>query len=155
MLWSHERTRRWTVFGASGFARFVSNDKFNGPTKFIWFVETFLIVFSAYGLAYVVPQVRVLKVSCAQIIITIFFTSLCYSWSSYHAEFNALLPPTMQLLVKNRKQLLKNSQHAFLVFNRVLLTGSLEHWRLISHQWWVQPELEEEATCRKRAKEGA
>ena len=57
MLWSHERTRRWIVFGASRFVRLVSNDKFNGPTKLIWFVETFLIVFSAYGLAYVVPQV--------------------------------------------------------------------------------------------------
>lgn len=60
MIWSHERTRRWDLIGASSFVKSLSNHKLNGPTKLVWFLETFLLVFSACGLAYVVPQVNML-----------------------------------------------------------------------------------------------
>ena len=63
MLWSHERTRRWELFGASKFVKAVSNKKLNGPTKMVWFIETFILVFTAYGLAYVVPQVSLITLS--------------------------------------------------------------------------------------------
>ena len=61
MIWSHERTRRWQMFGPSQLVKTLSNPKLNGPTKLVWFIETFLLVFTAYGLAYVVPQVTSLK----------------------------------------------------------------------------------------------
>ena len=61
MIWSHERTRRWQLFGPSQLVKTLSNPKLNGPTKLVWFIETFLLVFTAYGLAYVVPQVTSLK----------------------------------------------------------------------------------------------
>lgn len=47
------------MLGASKFVKAVSNTKLNGPTKLVWFIETFLLVFTAYGLAYVVPQVNI------------------------------------------------------------------------------------------------
>lgn len=73
MIWSHERTRRWQMFGPSQLVKTLSNPKLNGPTKLVWFIETFLLVFTAYGLAYVVPQVNMLwgfvgSIGCTMII---------------------------------------------------------------------------------------
>eukprot|EP00794_Sanderia_malayensis_P003441 gene3441-3936_t len=60
MIWSHERVHSWRLFGPSAFVTKVSNHRLNGPSALVWFLETFLIVYSAFGLAYVVPQINML-----------------------------------------------------------------------------------------------
>lgn len=51
MFWHNDRS-------PSKFALLISNERLNGPNKFVWFIETVVLVGTSYLLAYLVPQVR-------------------------------------------------------------------------------------------------
>ncbi|XP_057293115.1 sodium-coupled neutral amino acid transporter 5-like [Hydractinia symbiolongicarpus] len=51
MFWHNDRS-------PSKFALLISNERLNGPNKFVWFIETVVLVGTSYLLAYLVPQVN-------------------------------------------------------------------------------------------------